>query len=107
MVEEGGIKIKKKINFFHENGNFFYLFYSKSPLLDVGGFAKQGINKCLPRDVENFLVYGLPLSASSQDSRMCSQIILYTGSIRVCPNSGIERPVQGFMQWGTGGFILA
>jgi hypothetical protein len=22
-VEEGGIKIKKKINFFHENGNFF------------------------------------------------------------------------------------
>jgi hypothetical protein len=59
VPEEGGIKIKKtKIKMFHENGNFFRAevgkksknkFYSKSPLLDVGGFAiKQGIKKYLP-----------------------------------------------------------
>jgi hypothetical protein len=52
-VEEGGIKIKRKTIFFsHENGYFLgwrsekkpltFYFYSKSPLLDVGGFAKQG-----------------------------------------------------------------
>jgi hypothetical protein len=53
-VEEGGIKTKKKI-FFHENGNgkkvkkIKFYFYSKSPLLDVGGFAKQGIKKYSPK----------------------------------------------------------
>jgi hypothetical protein len=47
------------VYFFHENGNFFraekkvkkkkiIYFYSKSPLLDVGGFAKQGIKKYSP-----------------------------------------------------------
>jgi hypothetical protein len=34
--EEGGIKIKKNILFY---------FYSKSPLLDVGEFAKQRMKK--------------------------------------------------------------
>jgi hypothetical protein len=54
-VEEGGIKIKKNGNLFRaEVGKKvktkkrrFYL-YSKSPVLDVGGFAKQGINKYSP-----------------------------------------------------------
>jgi hypothetical protein len=51
-VEEGGIKIKKTI-FFMKMAIFLgrrsekrfknYYFYSKSPLLDIGGFAKQGI----------------------------------------------------------------
>jgi hypothetical protein len=44
-AQEGGIKIKRK-TFSHKNGNF----YSKSPLLDVGGFAKQGIEKYSPKD---------------------------------------------------------
>jgi hypothetical protein len=53
---------KKKNNFFHENGNFFRAevgkkvknkkiksdFYSKSSLLDVRGFVKQGIKKYSP-----------------------------------------------------------
>jgi hypothetical protein len=49
---------------FHENGNFFFGggrkkgkknkdFYSKSPLLDVGGFAKQGLKNI--RLVEHFI----------------------------------------------------
>jgi hypothetical protein len=55
---EGGIKIKKEKKMFHENGNFFraelgknekIYFYSKSPLLDVGGFTKQGIKKYSPK----------------------------------------------------------
>jgi hypothetical protein len=45
-VDEGGIKIKKT-NFLHENGNFFRVEVG-SPLLDVGGFAKQGIIKYSP-----------------------------------------------------------
>jgi hypothetical protein len=49
-VEEGGIKIKKKI-FRADVGKKvkikFYI-YSKSPHLDVGGFAKQGIKKYSP-----------------------------------------------------------
>jgi hypothetical protein len=58
-VEEGGIKIKKKQNLFMKMAIFLgriggkkvkkkLYFYSKSPLLDVGGFAKQGIKKYLP-----------------------------------------------------------
>jgi hypothetical protein len=44
-VEEGGIRaeVGKKVK-------LQFYFYSKSPLLDVGGFAiKQGIKKYLPK----------------------------------------------------------
>jgi hypothetical protein len=34
------------------NVKFFYNFYSKSPLLDVGGFAKQCIKKYSPYIIE-------------------------------------------------------
>jgi hypothetical protein len=55
-VEEGGIKIKKKQICFMKMAIFLgrrsekikLYFYFKSPLLDVGGFAKQGIKKYLP-----------------------------------------------------------
>jgi hypothetical protein len=52
--EEGGIKIKTKDLFRAEVGKkvknkMLVYFYSKSPLLDVGGFAKQGINKYSPK----------------------------------------------------------
>jgi hypothetical protein len=51
-VKEGGIKIKKTKKHFHENGNFFRAEVGKkvkkAPLLDVGGFAKQGIKKYSP-----------------------------------------------------------
>jgi hypothetical protein len=58
-VEEGGIKtlffffMKMAIFFIgrrlEKRSKIKFYFYSKSPILDVGGFAKQRIKKYLPK----------------------------------------------------------
>jgi hypothetical protein len=46
--------------------NKTFYFYSKSQLLDVGGFAKQGIKKYLPRQaMEDVWVEPLPIKPRS------------------------------------------